>query len=104
MSELDLEQQVIAALKTVYDPELPVNIYDLGLIYEIRVEEDQSVYVLMTLTTVGCPAAEFLPGEVEAAVREIEDVKSVRVRLTFDPPYHRDMMSEEAKVELGFFY
>lgn len=100
----ELEQQVIGALKTVYDPEIPVNVYDLGLIYEIRIEEDNRVYVKMTLTTAGCPAADFIPGQVEAAVRELEDVKDVRVQLTFDPPYHRDMMSEEAKMELGFFY
>ncbi|HEX7072389.1 MAG TPA: iron-sulfur cluster assembly protein, partial [Rhodothermales bacterium] len=82
----ELEQQVIAALKTVYDPEIPVNIYDLGLIYEIRIEEDNKVWVRMTLTTAGCPAAEFLPGQVEAAIREIPDVKDVRIQLTFDPP------------------
>ncbi len=98
----DLERRVVEAIRTVFDPELPVNVYDLGLIYNLDIKEDGSVYATMTLTAPGCPAAGFLPGQVEDAIRGVEDVSSVQVELTFDPPYHRDMMSDEAKLELGF--
>lgn len=104
LSEEDLESEVIQRLKMVYDPELPVNIYDLGLIYEIRIIDVDKVYIRMTLTAPACPAAGILPGQVESAVREIEGVTDVEVDLTFDPPYHRDMMSDEAKIELGLYY
>lgn len=97
-----LEASVIEALQQVYDPEIPVNIYDLGLIYELHVMPDQSVYVRMTLTTPHCPAAGTLPGEVEMRIRDLPAVTDVRVELTFTPPYHRDMMSDEAKLILGF--
>ncbi|MCW5911223.1 MAG: SUF system Fe-S cluster assembly protein [Cyclobacteriaceae bacterium] len=98
----DLRDKVIAALKTVYDPEIPVDIYELGLIYEINVFPVNNVYIQMTLTSPSCPSAEVIPGEVEQKVKEIPGVSSVKVELTFDPPYSQDMMSEAAKLELGF--
>ena len=98
----DLRGKVVAAIKTVYDPEIPVDIYELGLIYEISVYPVNNVFVLMTLTSPSCPAAEVIPGEVEQRLREIEGVNDVTVEVTFDPPYSQDMMSEAAKVELGF--
>ena len=98
----EMEKKIIEALKTVFDPEIPVNIYDLGLIYKIRVYPDNTVFVLMTLTAPGCPVAGSLPLEAENAVREAEGVVDARVELTFDPPYTMDMMSDEAKFDLGF--
>ncbi|MBS1680439.1 MAG: SUF system Fe-S cluster assembly protein [Bacteroidetes bacterium] len=98
----DLRDKVIAALKTVYDPEIPVDIYELGLIYEINVFPVNNIFVLMTLTSPSCPSAEVIPGEVEQKLKEIEGVNDVKVELTFDPPYTQDMMSEAAKLELGF--
>lgn len=100
MSE-DLEQKIIEKLKTVYDPEIPVDIYELGLIYEINLPEPGVADILMTLTTPNCPAAEQLPREVEERVKEVEGIEKVTVRITFDPPWSRDMMSEEAQLELG---
>ena len=97
-----LEKLVIASIKTVYDPEIPVNVYDLGLIYNIEVKQDFTVVITMTLTTPNCPAAGFLPGQVEGRVQDLDDVVDARVELTFDPPFTPDMMSEEAKLELGF--
>jgi FeS assembly SUF system protein len=97
-----IEKRVIEAIKTVYDPEIPVNVYDLGLIYNIQVNPDYTVLVTMTLTTPNCPAAGFLPGQVESRVRNIDEIADARVELTFDPPFHPDMMSEEARLELGF--
>jgi FeS assembly SUF system protein len=98
----DLRDQVLAAIKTVYDPEIPVDIYELGLIYEISVYPVNNVYVLMTLTSPSCPSAEVIPGEVEQRIKAIEGVNDVKIELTFDPPYSQDMMSEAAKLELGF--
>ncbi|BDD04122.1 SUF system Fe-S cluster assembly protein [Aureibacter tunicatorum] len=98
----NLRDKVLAAIKTVYDPEIPVDVYELGLIYEINVFPVNNVYVLMTLTSPSCPAAEILPGEVKQKVKDIEGVNDVEVELTFDPPYSQDMMSEAAKLELGF--
>ena len=98
----EMEQKIIEALKSVFDPEIPVNIYDLGLIYKIRVYPDNTVFVLMTLTAPGCPVAGSLPLEAENAVRDVEGVVDARVELTFDPPYTMEMMSEEAKFDLGF--
>ncbi len=98
----ELRDKVIAALKSVYDPEIPVDIYELGLIYEISVFPVNNVYILMTLTSPSCPSAEVIPVEAEQKVKEIEGVSSVKVELTFDPPYSQDMMSEAAKLELGF--
>lgn len=97
-----LEGRVIEAIKTVYDPEIPVNVFDLGLIYNVQVNPDYTVLVTMTLTTPNCPAAGFLPGQVESRVRSIPEVIEARVELTFDPPFHPDMMSEAARLELGF--
>lgn len=98
----NLRDKVIAALKTVYDPEIPVDIYELGLIYEINVFPINNVFVLMTLTSPSCPSAEVIPSEVEQKLKAIEGINDVKVELTFDPPYSQDMMSEAAKLELGF--
>ncbi len=97
----DLEAKVIEVLKSIYDPEIPVNIYDLGLIYEIRAKE-RSVFVRMTLTAPNCPVADILPQQVEAAIGMLPEVDESTVFLTFDPPFTPDMMSEEARLELGF--
>ena len=99
---IELEAQIKDALRLVYDPEIPVNIYDLGLIYEVSVSPFAHVHVRMTLTSPNCPVAGSLPGEVEQKVREVVGVKSVEVELTFEPPWDQTMMSEEAKLELGF--
>jgi FeS assembly SUF system protein len=96
-----LEVDVVEALRGVYDPEIPVNIYDLGLIYEIVVSPDNSVFIRMTLTAPNCPVADILPAQVESRVRALDGVTNVRVVLTFDPPYTMEMMSDEAKLELG---
>ena len=93
--------QIIAALKTVYDPEMPVNIYELGLIYGLTVGPDGEVEIRMTLTAPNCPVAGTLPGEVERAVREVPGVTAVKLELTFDPPWSKDRMSEAAKLALG---
>lgn len=98
-----LEERVVEVLKTCYDPEIPVNIYDLGLIYEVKVEPGNDVYVKMTLTSPACPVAETLPPDVENKIRELPDVNKARVEITFDPPWDKDMMSEEAKLELGMW-
>lgn len=98
----DLQDKVLQAIKTIYDPEIPVDIYELGLIYEINIYPVNNVYVLMTLTSPSCPSAEVIPGEVEQKLKEIEGINEVKVELTFDPPYSQEMMSEAAKLELGF--
>ena len=97
-----LRDDVVAAIKTVYDPEIPVDVYELGLIYEINVFPVNNVYVLMTLTSPSCPAAEVIPEEVKQKIQALEAVNDVEVELTFDPPFTQEMMSEEAKLELGF--
>ncbi|WP_128546047.1 SUF system Fe-S cluster assembly protein [Larkinella soli] len=102
MSEAELKEKVVEALKSVYDPEIPVDVYELGLIYDIKIFPVNNVYILMTLTSPSCPSAGTIPGEIEAKVREIEGVNDVSVELTFDPPYTTEMMSEVAKLELGF--
>ena len=102
MTPEDLKEKVLEAIKSIYDPEIPVNIYDLGLIYEISVFPVNNVFILMTLTSPACPSAEQIPGEVEAKVRTIDGINDVKVEITFDPPYSQDMMSEVAKLELGF--
>ena len=99
---METEIQIVRILKTIYDPEIPVNIYDLGLIYEILVEEGGKVYVEMTLTAPGCPMADQILAEVDAKLKMIEGVEELDLKLTFDPPWSRNMMSEEAKLELGF--
>ncbi|MFK7844997.1 MAG: SUF system Fe-S cluster assembly protein [Rhodothermales bacterium] len=100
--ENELEKRIIDAMKEVFGPEIPVNIYDLGLIYDINIYPDQTVHVMMTLTAPGCPVADTLPREVEESIRNVEGITDARVELTFDPPYTMEMMSEEAKFELGF--
>ena len=102
MDANELGEIIVKVLKSIYDPEIPVDIYELGLIYDVFVNEDNHVKVLMTLTTPNCPVAETLPLEVEDKVRSIEEVAEAKVELTFDPPWTRDLMSEEAKLELGF--
>jgi FeS assembly SUF system protein len=96
-----LGEQIVKVLKGIYDPEIPVDIYELGLIYDVMVNTDNEVKILMTLTSPNCPVAESLPREVEEKVTKIEGVKSAEVEITFDPPWSRDLMSEEAKLELG---
>ncbi len=100
--EVNMRDKVLAAIKTVYDPEIPVDVYELGLIYEINVYPVNNVFILMTLTSPSCPSAEVIPVEVEQKIKAIEGVNEVKVELTFDPPYSQDMMSEVAKLELGF--
>jgi FeS assembly SUF system protein len=100
---LDLESQVIEALRTVYDPEIPVNIYELGLIYNVDVDKDGTVQIRMTLTSPACPVAGTLPPEVEQRVEEIPDVTDCVVEVVWDPPWNPEMMSDAAKLELGFF-
>ena len=100
--EISIKDKIVEAIKQVYDPEIPVDVYELGLIYEINVYPINNVYIQMTLTSPSCPSAEAIPAEVEMKVKEIEDVNDVQVELTFDPPYSPDMMSEAAKLELGF--
>lgn len=97
-----LKEKIVDAIKTVYDPEIPVDVYELGLIYEIDVYPVDNVYVLMTLTSPACPAAEIIPVEVEEKIKNIPEINDVKVEITFDPPYTQDMMSEAAKLELGF--
>ena len=98
----ELEKDVIDMIRTCYDPEIPVNIYELGLIYEVNINEEKDVNILMTLTSPSCPVAETLPPDVEDKVRTVEGVKSAKVDLTFEPTWDQSMMSEEAKLELGF--
>ena len=98
----ELKTKVIQAIKTVYDPEIPVDVFELGLIYDINIMPINNVEIIMTLTSPSCPSAEVIPGEIEAAAKAVEEVNDVHVELTFDPPYHQDMMSEAAKLELGF--
>lgn len=99
--ELQIKNKAIELIKTVYDPEIPVNIYELGLVYEVSVVEEKMVHVLMTLTAPACPAAEILPEEVKERVGSIDGVEEVEVEITFEPPWNQEMMSEEAKLELG---
>ena len=96
-----LGEEVIKALKTIYDPEIPVDIYELGLIYDVQISDEGEAKVLMTLTTPNCPVAESLPMEVEEKVGEVEGITKSKVEITFEPEWEKDMMSEEAKFELG---
>ncbi len=98
----NLKDKVVDAIKLVYDPEIPIDVYELGLIYEITVYPVNNVYVLMTLTSPNCPSAEFIPSEIKDKIQQIQGVNNVEIELTFDPPYAQDMMSEAAKLELGF--
>ncbi|MEE6188283.1 Fe-S protein maturation auxiliary factor SufT [Mycovorax composti] len=102
MTEAEIREKIIETLKGIYDPELPVNIYDLGLIYKIEINDDHNVFILMTLTAPGCPAAQTLILEVDEKVRQLEGVNDVLVTLTWDPPWEKSMMSEAAQLELGF--
>lgn len=97
----ELGEKVVKVLKTIYDPEIPVDIYELGLIYDVFVNEDYEVKVLMTLTTPNCPVAESLPQEVEEKIKSLDKVSDAEVEITFDPPWSQELMSEEAKLELG---
>ncbi len=105
MTDAELQaigEKVVDVLRTIYDPEIPVDIYELGLVYDVQVSTDQDVKILMTLTSPNCPVAESLPEEVKEKVRSIDEVNEVELELTFDPPWTKDMMSEEAMLELGF--
>jgi len=99
-----LEEQVIAALKTIFDPEIPVNIYDLGLIYGVEIDEEQHVKILMTLTSPGCPVAQTFPGTVEQTINQVPDVTDCIVELVWEPPWTQERMSEVARLELGMFF
>jgi len=98
---LELESKIVDALKTVYDPEIPVSIYEMGLIYEIHIDENKIAHITMTVTAPNCPVADTLPIEVHNAVKAIEGITDVDVVMTFDPPWNEDMMTDEAKLELG---
>ncbi len=97
-----LADEIIESIRQVYDPEIPVNVYDLGLIYKVRLDSDDRAFITMTLTTPNCPVADSLPSQVESVVMLTEGVTDAHVELTFDPPFTIDMMSDEAKLELGF--
>lgn len=99
-----LGERIVEALKTIYDPEIPVNIYELGLVYKVDVEDDNKVLVEMTLTSPHCPVAESLPAEVELKVASVEGVNGCEVKIVWDPPWHPSMMTEEAQLELGMIY
>ena len=99
-----LHEAVVAGLKTVFDPEIPVNIYDLGLIYDIKIDDEQHVFIQMTLTSPGCPVAQTFPGTVETAVNAVEGVTDCTVELVWEPTWTQDRMTEAAKLELGMFY
>ncbi|MFN2394249.1 MAG: SUF system Fe-S cluster assembly protein [Bacteroidales bacterium] len=98
---MDLEMRIVDALKTVFDPEIPVNIYDLGLIYEIDVKDDSTALITMTLTNPNCPVADTMPNEVKEAVEFVEGIKKVDIKMVFEPEWNKDMMSEAAMLELG---
>lgn len=97
----ELGEKIVRVLKTIYDPEIPVDIYELGLIYDVFVNEDYEVKILMTLTSPNCPVAESLPEEIKEKVKSLNEVKDVEIELTFEPTWTQDLMSEEAKLELG---
>lgn len=98
---MEIKDAAITVLQDIYDPEIPVNIYDLGLIYEVNVDPGNNIHILMTLTSPSCPVAESLPGEVESKLRDIEGVNDVVVQLTFEPAWTTDLMTEAAKLDLG---
>ena len=102
-AENTLHDKVLEVLKTVFDPEIPVNIYEMGLIYEVKIDDDANVHILMTLTSPMCPVAESLPPEVEEKVAATEGVAKATVEITWDPPWDPEMMSEAAKLELGMY-
>ena len=100
--KMKVEKNVLTTLKGIFDPEIPVNVFDLGLIYKIDVQEDMKVMITMTLTAPNCPVAESLPNEIKEKVANTEGVNGAEVEMTFEPPWNQDMMSEEAKLDLGF--
>ncbi len=102
MTKFEIEEKIIAMLKTVFDPEIPVNVYDLGLIYKIDVSDDGEAVIDMTLTAPNCPAADFIMEDVRQKVESIDGLASATINLVFEPEWNKDMMSEEAKLELGF--
>lgn len=102
MNKLELEEKVIEMLKTIYDPEIPVNIYDLGLIYRIEINEDASLDIDMTMTSPTCPMSDFIVSDAQQRLESIKDLKKVTINLVFEPIWDKDMMSEEAKADLGF--
>jgi FeS assembly SUF system protein len=105
MEKVDKEMlgvKIVEKLKSIFDPEIPVDIYELGLIYDVFVNENNDVKILMTLTSPNCPVVETLPVEVEEKIKTIDEVRNAEVEITFEPPWHQDLMSEEAKLELGF--
>ena len=99
-----LKEAVVAALKTVFDPEIPVNIYDLGLVYDVAINDEAHAHIQMTLTSPGCPVAQTFPGTVEQAVNQVEGVSDCTVELVWEPPWTQERMSEVARLELGMFY
>ncbi len=99
---LSVEEKIVRMLKTVYDPEIPVNVYDLGLIYKVDIDDDKNVKIDMTLTAPNCPAADFIVEDIRMKIESIDEVKNVDIQLVFEPEWDKDMMSEEAKLELGF--
>jgi FeS assembly SUF system protein len=101
MEKKELENKIVSVLKTVYDPEIPVDIYELGLIYEINISDENDVNLVMTLTSPNCPAAESMPAEIEQKIKGMEEVKSFDLKITFEPTWDKFMMSEEAQIELG---
>ena len=101
MKGQELGEKIVSVLKSIYDPEIPVDIYQLGLIYDVKVSTERDVHILMTLTSPNCPVAESLPQEVKEKSRALDSVNDVEVEITFDPPWDKSMMSEEAKLELG---
>ena len=102
MEKFEIEEKIVAMLKTVYDPEIPVNVYDLGLIYQIDVSDNGEVVLDMTLTAPNCPAADFIMEDIRQKIESVEGVNSATINLVFEPEWDKDMMSEEAKLELGF--
>jgi FeS assembly SUF system protein len=101
LAKKDLEEEIITVIKTIYDPEIPVDIYELGLIYHIKIDDDVNISIDMTLTSPNCPAAESLPAEVEQKVKGMELVNDCKIDIVFEPTWERHMMSEEAQIELG---
>ena len=102
MTKFEIEEKIVDMLKTVYDPEIPVNVYDLGLIYKVDVSDNGNVVIEMTLTAPNCPAADFIMEDIRLRVESVEGIKSATINLVFEPEWNKDMMSEEAKLELGF--
>ncbi|HMV36680.1 MAG TPA: DUF59 domain-containing protein [Turneriella sp.] len=101
LSQDDLKENIIAVIRTCYDPEIPVNVYDLGLIYGIDIDNEKNVRIDMTLTSPNCPSIESLPSEIQQKAESVEGVKSVKIELVWEPPFHTGMMSDEAKLQLG---